>query len=191
MDLFLSFLSNWGAWVLALMGVGMSFNPPSKTDRRTQRIWFWAFAVIGLVVGGATFWNDVRNQSAQEELETRLTGANNYCYFQADLNRPQPKGGYEWQLRNKEKRPIPNVQICLYLNGEFSRCWKQGMCIPHSIDQAKEEDSIPLGKHRFEFFAANSWSQTLEIYMEGDIPKQRGAIIRNDEVIGRISDEPR
>ena len=103
MDTLLSFITNLGVWVLALMGVGMSFNPPSKEDRRTQWIWFGAFAVVSLVAGGSGFWNGVRNQAAQEELEAKLTSANNYCYFQADLNRPQPKGGYEWQLINKKQ----------------------------------------------------------------------------------------
>lgn len=178
-------------WILVLVGAGMSFNPPSKEDRRAQWKWFAAFAIVGLVVGGAQFWHDVRNQAAQEEFETRVTGADNYCYFQADLNRPQPKGGYEWQLINKKQRPIPNVQICLYLNGKFTRCWKQGMCIPHAVDQAKDEGPLPIGKHRFEFFAANSWSQTLKIYMKGETPKQRGEIIRDGEVIGKVPDESR
>ena len=191
MDTLLSFITNLGVWILALMGVGMSFNPPSKEDRRTQWIWFGAFAVVSLVAGGSGFWNGVRNQAAQEELEAKLTGANNYCYFQADLNRPQPKGGYEWQLINKKQRPIPNSQICLYLNGKFSRCWKHGMCIPHAVDQAKDEGPLPIGKHHFEFFAANSWSQTLEIYMDGKTAKQRGEIIRDGKVIGGIPAEPR
>ena len=185
MDLFLSFVSSSGAWVLALMGIVMSLNPPSKKDRR-RWIWFISFAAVGLMVGGSQFWSAARDRAAQETFERKLTGADNYCYFQADLNRPTPNGGYEWQLINKNRRPIPNLQICLYLNGDFTRCWDQGMCIPHAIDQAKAEGSLTLGEHRFEFFGANSWSQTLKIYMDGENVRQRGEVVRGGEVIGKV-----
>ena len=191
MDAFLTFVSNSGAWILALMGVGMSFNPPTKEDRRSQWRWFWAFAAVGLVVGGAQFWREVRNQAAQEAFEAKLTGGGNYCYFEVLLDKPQPNGGYEWQIRNHEQRPIPNMQVCLYREDQFLRCWQQGMCIPHSVNQAKDEGPIKLGTHRFEFFAANHWSQTLEIFMEGEVPKQRGEIYRDGKVIGRIPNESR
>ncbi len=168
---------------LGFLGVYVAFVP--NIARRRER-WYIG---IGFVVVAAVAW--YADKVDRRATEARLTGGDNYCYFQADLSRPQPKGGYEWKLINKKQRPIPNVQICLYLNGKFSRCWKQGMCIPHSVDQAKDEGPLPIGEHRFEFFAANRWSQTLEIYMEGETPKQRGEIIRDGKEIWRFPDVSR
>ena len=143
----------------------------------------------------AQVWSAVRNRNAQDALERKLTGADNFCYFRAILSQPNPGGGYEWQLSNKKQHPIPNVKVCLYRivdgNDQFLRCWEEGMCLPHSISQMADEGPLRKGKHRFIFFAANSWEQTLQISTEGETPVQTGIIYRDDKEIWRFPDVPR
>ena len=164
------------------MGVYVAFVP--NIARRRER---WYIGIAFVVVAAIAWYADKVDRGIAE---ARLTGGDNYCYFVALLDKPQPNGGYEWQLINHNKRPIPNVQICLYLNGKFSRCWKQGMCIPHSVNQAKDEGPLMPGQHSFVFFGANTWEQTLEIF-EGDTPTQTGIISRDGKEIGRVSDVTR
>ena len=172
------------------MGVAVSLNPPASEDRHTKWKWVIGFGVVGALVTAAQVWSAARDRAAQEAFERKLTGADNFCYFQALLDKPQPGGGFEWQLSNKEQRPIPNVQVCLYriANGkdQFLRCWSEAMCIPHSINQMADEGPIMPGKHRFVFFAANTWEQTLEISKEEDILVQRGIVYRDDKEIWRF-----
>lgn len=93
MELFLDIVTNCGALVLALMGVAVSFNPPESKDRRRQWRWFWGFAVVGAVVTIAQVWASARGRAAQEEFETKMTGGNNYAFFQAE-SKVAPSGEY-------------------------------------------------------------------------------------------------
>ena len=38
----------------------------------------------------------------------------NFCYFKANLDKPKPDGGYEWQLINKQHRAIMPVKYFFY-----------------------------------------------------------------------------
>ena len=192
MDTAIAIIQYGAPWVLAVMGAVVAVKPPPVKDRKAQFRWIAAFVIVGTLVTVAQVCSDARDRAAQKTFEAKLTGADNYCYFQALLDKPQPGGGFEWQLSNKEQRPIPNIKVCLYraIDGkdQFIKCWEEGMCVPHSINQMADEGPIMSGKHRFIFFAANTWEQTLEITKEkeGEASTQRGIIYRDGKEIWRF-----
>ena len=153
------------------------------------------FGVVAMDVGSRI---DLLSRTIPTPREVAIEqgGGDNFCYFRATLNDPQPGGGYEWQLINKQQRPIPGMKVCFYriVDGEdqFLRCWEPAMCITHSINQttANEKPIMP-GKHRFVFFAINGWKQTLEIAGPNDAPTQEGVVYRNGKEIWRFSDGAR
>ena len=197
MDTLLDIIQICGAAALGLMGVRVTFKPPPPDDTRKKVRWFWGFAIACFLVASAQIWAGVRNRAANEESEKRLTGGDNFYYFEAVLDDPKSGGGYEWKLKYKEARPIPGVVMCWYeVVGEkedFQDCWPRSTFIPHEINltSAGESPLFPEKKYKFVFFGANSWEQTLEIYMDGNTPRQRGKVTRAGVPIKRIPNESR
>lgn len=68
------------------MGVAVTFNAPPADDRRKQWKWFWGFAVVAGVVTVAQVWASARDREARESFEAKVTGGNNYAYFDAEIH---------------------------------------------------------------------------------------------------------
>ena len=186
--------------LLAYLGVKqvrwLTQNTPA-TATHVGLIFGLELAVFGVVAMDVGSRIDLlpRTIPTARQVATEMGGGDNFCYFRATLNDPQPDGGYEWKLINKQQRPIPNMEMHRYqiIDGEsqYRGHWEPATCVTDSVNQTTaNEDPIMPGKHYFKFQSINSWEQSLEI-TGGKEPKQIGVIYRDGKEIWRFPDEPR
>ena len=155
----------------------------------------YVFIIFVLLIVNEKFGLTLERLPTAREIAIETGGGDNYCYFQALLNLPKPGGGYEWQIVNKQKRPIPNMEMLRYQiidgNSLYLGKWEPATCVTDSVNQTTaNEKPIMLGKHYFKFQAVNSWEQSLEI-IGGKEPKQIGIVYRNGKEVWRFPDGPR
>lgn len=179
-------LEHWAPFTSAKFVAGLVFwviiSFVGVSILKLSQKYLWGLIFSGLIFVFLSLW---------ERADVAFKAAN-FCYFQALLNEPQPGGGYEWQLRNKQGRIIPFQRMCPYKivdsEEEYRKCWDPDTCLPEAINQTTaNEDPIMPGKYIFKWHTTNSWKQTLEISApKNAAPTQVGIIYRNDEEIWRF-----
>jgi hypothetical protein len=80
MLLFLKIVTYGGTILLALMGAYVTLKPIQPETPR-QKVWLGAFAFFGIITFFGSLW---LSQKQDADLETKLTGGDNYVYLHAD-----------------------------------------------------------------------------------------------------------
>jgi hypothetical protein len=80
MLLFLKIVAYGGAILLAVMGAAVTLNPVQPGTLR-RKVWLGAFALGGIITFIAGLW---LSEKQDADLETKLTGGDNYVYLHAD-----------------------------------------------------------------------------------------------------------